>query len=176
MSQIPFSSVTDLPCTCGYLRRSSRDSRFPVRFDSECNEYYFDHTMPSGTTVSMVLYHCPMCGGVASESQRDKLFATVTDDEARRLNALIHDVRTVQDIERLLGAPDDDETMHPPSDFGVIQPKSGEAETGPIRVLDYTRLSTTADVQFAVYSNGEIKWMIAPKYVGAQKIKEAKLE
>jgi len=108
-----------------------------------------------------------MCGGVASESQRDKFFATVSDDEVRRLDSLIHHIQTVQDLERSLGAPDDDKTMRLPSDFGVTQPQKDQPETGPVRVLTYNRLSETADVQFTVYSNNKIEGVIAPKYVGA---------
>ena len=168
MSKPTHASVTELPCSCGYLARSARDSRSPVRFDAESNEYYFDHRLPTGTTLSIVLYHCPMCGGVASESQRDKLFAPVSDDEVRRLDSLIHDIQTVQDIERSLGAPDDDKTIRPPSDFGITQPQKDQPETGSVRVLKYNRLSETADVQFTVYSNSKIESVIAPKYVGAR--------
>jgi hypothetical protein len=140
-----------------------------VRFDAEYNEYYFDHRSPTGTTVSIVLYHCPMCGGVASESKRSESLANVSEQEALRIEALIRDLHTVQDIESSLGVPDADETVRPPAEFGLVQPGTGELETGFVRVITYSRLSETADVQFTVYSNGKIEVVVLPKYVGTRK-------
>jgi hypothetical protein len=153
MTKPTSASVTEIPCSCGYLANSARDPNLPIKFRPEVNEYHFERRLATGTTISTVLYHCPMCGGVASESQRHKLFAVVSDEEHRRLESLIGDLKTVQDIERSLGVPNDDQTIRPPVDFGVIQPRTGKPEPGPIRVLTYTRLSETADVQFTVYSN-----------------------
>src|SRR5580700_10779365 len=42
-------------------------------------------------------YHCPFCGGTASESKRATLFAVVSDAEAKRLNALIGEIKTLDD-------------------------------------------------------------------------------
>lgn len=160
-------SVTDIPCSCGYLGRTAKDSRFPVRFDAQYNEYYFDHSLSSGTTVSIVLYHCPMCGGVASKSRRDESFANLSEQESLRVNALIHNLKTIEDIERSLGAPDMEETFRPPADFGLVQPGTSRPETGSVRLLTYNRLSKTADVQFTVYSNNKIERAIVPKNIGA---------
>lgn len=33
-----FSSVTDLPCKCGYLQRSSDDPDVPIAYDERTNE------------------------------------------------------------------------------------------------------------------------------------------
>lgn len=161
------TSVTEVPCSCGYLARSARNPRFSVRFDTQFNEYYFDHKLPSGATFSMLLYHCPMCGGVASESKRSQSFATLTEEEILRVDTLIHDLQTVQDIDRALGTPDRDETFRALEEFGLVQPETGQPETGSVRTLTYTRLSQTADVQFTVYSNSKIDRAIYPKFVGA---------
>lgn len=160
-------SVTETPCACGYLGRIAGDARYPVRFDAQYNEYYFDHKLPAGATVSMVLYHCPMCGGVASQSRRDESFASLSQEEASRLQALIGDVNSVQEIERSLGAPDLDKTVRPPAELGLTQPRTKAPETKSIRVLTYNRLSKTADVQFIVYSNNKIERAITPKYLGS---------
>jgi hypothetical protein len=166
MGKLNSFSVTRIRCSCGYLARKAEDPSFTIRFDAELNEYSFEHTLPGGSTVSMMIYHCPMCGGVASDSKRDKLFAEVPKKEALRLKAIIDDLKTVQDIESTLGAADEDATYWPPSDFVVLPPRSGMRETKSIRVLNFTRLSDTADVQFSVYSNGEMEWVIAGKYLG----------
>jgi hypothetical protein len=166
MSKPNSFSVTRIRCSCGYLARKATDPNLPIRFDAELNEYSFEYTLPGGSKVSMMIYHSPMCGGVASESKRAELFAAVPKREALRLKAIIDDLNTVQDIENTLGAADEDTTYCPPSDFVEIQPRSGMRETKSIRVLNFTRLSDTADVQFSVYSNGEIERSIAGKYLG----------
>jgi hypothetical protein len=164
MSKPTSASVTEVPCSCGYLAASAHDPNLPVKFDAELNEYCFEHKLSMGTKVVMMFYHCPMCGGVASESQRQKLFAIVSDDEVCRLDSLIGNIEVVSDIERVLNAPDDDEAINLPADVGAIQRQAGELEARPIRVLTYSRLSETADVQFTVYSNGKIEKVIAPKH------------
>lgn len=160
-------SVTRLPCSCGYLAASANDPNLPVKFNASLREYSWEHRLPTGAIVSVALYHCPMCGGIPSESQRHTLFARVPDEEVHRLDSLIHDLETIEDIERTLGAPNEDRTISPPPEFGLVQPRTGIPEAGPVRVLTYSRLSETADVQFTVYSDNTVEGVIAPKYTGA---------
>jgi hypothetical protein len=169
MSASTDKSVTDIPCSCGYLADSIRDPNRLVSFEPELKEYRFEHTSRMGAIVPMILYHCPNCGGVASESRRDMFFAVVTDAELKRLQSLIRALKTVQEIEHLLGAPDRDHTYPPFSPelaHYLVQPQTGDPETGPFRVLTYTRLSETAQVQFTVFSNNEVRGGISPKYIG----------
>jgi hypothetical protein len=163
MKPTPYS-VTDLSCSCGYLARNAQDPNLPVKFDAELNEYSFEITLPGGTMISINIYHCPLCGGVASESKRDELFDVVTEEEVLRLERIINKLATVEDIESSLGPPDSDRTYHMPSDYLPVKLR----EAGPIRQMDFTHLSETADVQFNVYSNNEITRAIVPKYVGAR--------
>lgn len=158
--------VTSIPCSCGYLARSAADPNLPVKFDAELNEYSFEHYLANGTKVSMLIYHCPMCGGVASESRRRNLFANISDEEVLRLEALYGKIETFEDIERNLGTPDKDETYRPAPDVVVTQPRTGKRETGQIRVLTYVRLSETADLQFSIYSDGTVESVLAPKHIG----------
>ncbi len=164
MSSPTPNSVTNVPCLCGYLERSAREPNFPVKFDSECNEYFFEHQLPSGTMLSISLYHCPMCGGVASESKRDELFVRLSDEEALRIDELMQGASTLEDIQRLLGPPDSDEVLHPPADVRIVQPGTSNIEAGALRVLEYNRLSESGDVQFTIYSNGKIVRFISPKH------------
>lgn len=159
------ASVTDLPCQCCYLERKAADARFPVRFDAQEGQYYFDLRLQAGTTLSLVVYHCPMCGGVASKANLEDAFAVVPDDEIVRLDAKIRDFRTAQEVVHSLGVPDRDEIVNLAIDFPLVRPQTGEPEPGPVRVLTYEQLSETADVQFMIYSNGEVERVISPKYI-----------
>jgi len=164
------ASVTELPCQCGYLEQNARDPRFPVRFDEEYNEYYFDLTLSKGTPLCLLIYHCPMCGGVASESKREDVFAIVTEEERFRVNALIRGFKTVEDIVSTFGPPDRDSTFQLPEDLPAAMltiPGTDLQQAGPLRQLTYEQLSGTADVQFTIYSNGKVEGLIFPKYLGA---------
>ena len=145
------TSVTQRSCSCKFLEHALHDERFPVGFDAQVNEYFFEHKMPSGETLSIRLLHCPMCGGVASRSTRDKLFAALSNDEIQRIHAKVGSYKSVADVERELGSPDVDQKGSPDSQI--------------IRILTYKKLSKTADVQFSVYADGRVEGAIAPKHV-----------
>lgn len=161
-----FPSVTRIKCTCGYLKQGARDPFLPIRFDPIFNEYSFEFTTPTGSKGHQVIWHCPRCGGVASQSDRDKFFAVVPAAEFGRLNTLTKKLDTVQKIEKTLGAPDEDRAYKPSTDCDDIQPRSGKPETKKVRVMVYAHSSDSADVHFKAYSNGEIQRSIAPKYLG----------
>jgi hypothetical protein len=163
MSDQTSISVTEVPCSCDYLVASAENPNLPVNYDVELKEFYFEHTLPTGVIIRMVLNHCPMCGGVASSSVRDTLFAAVPEREGERLNSLTRGINGIADIERLLGAWDSDAVVPAPLD--VLLPLRPGEPAGPIRVLTYRNLSDVADVQFTVYPSGKIQTVIAPKFV-----------
>lgn len=152
-------SVTTVPCSCGFLQHALQDQRFPLRFDAQFNEYFFDHRLPDGETLSIRLNHCPVCGGVTSKSKRGQLFADLSDDEMQRIHERLGKYKSAEDITRALGAPDLDE--------------NGDAQSRSIRVLTYKKLSKTADVRFTVYQDGRVEGAIAPKYLGPGQPKRA---
>jgi hypothetical protein len=158
----PFS-VTSIPCHCGYLAENAGQPGSPIKFDADLREYHFEHSSPSGSVAKWIIHHCPMCGGVASQSLRHRLSVAVPEDEVRRLQTLIGSIKTVDDIERVLGKPDMEDSFVPPSEAVMIQPDTKEPEKGPIRVLTYVRLSGTADVQFMTFSNRKVEGTISPK-------------
>jgi hypothetical protein len=161
-------SVTDAPCQCGSLERDARDPGFPVRYDAEWNDYYLDLTLSKGTKLSLIIYHCPMCGGVASETKRDGAFAALTKAERLRVHGLIRGVKTVEHIIRAFGPPDRD-SNELPDDLPVSMrtiPGTDSQQVGPLRQLTYEHLSDTAEVQFTIYSNGKVDRLITPKYIG----------
>src|SRR5262249_15863890 len=96
-------SVTRIPCSCGTLRFCAEDPKFPIRFDPELNEYSFEHSLGRNKKSSMIIYHCPMCGGVASESRRSALHARMSKKEAMRLRATTEGSTSLEDIENALG-------------------------------------------------------------------------
>lgn len=152
-------SVTTVPCSCGFLQHALQDERFPLRFEAQFNEYFFDHKLADGETLSIRLTHCPVCGGVTSKSKRDQFFVELSDDEMQRIHERLGKYKSVEDITRALGAPDMDE--------------NGDARSRSIRVLTYKKLSKTADVRFTVYQDGRIEGAMAPKYLGAKQRKRA---
>lgn len=153
-------SVTKAPCSCGYLASSAREPNLPVKFDSKLNEYSLEIRLPKGTALSIVLYHCPRCGGVASKSKRNQLFLKPSAKEVRRLESMVRNLKTIDDIRRSLGTPDAAETIRLPSDFRL---RGRERKVRAVKVLTYTKLSRTADLQFTVYSHNSIEGVIAPK-------------
>src|SRR5258708_5320737 len=119
--QIP-PTVTDAPCCCGFVFRSAANPDGPIKHDPDLDEYYFEHKTPDGSVGRLIIYHCPMCGGVASRSRRKGKFHKVSEAEIARLQALIQGIVTVADIERVLGKPDDDELFVPPAGIGLLKP------------------------------------------------------
>lgn len=153
------ASVTDARCSCGYLERSARNPRLPFKFDEELSEYSLDLPLGEDRTLSIHIYHCPMCGGVASQSERPKLVVKITDSEVTRLDTLISNLATIDDVQHHLGAPDQDRALPAQQSLGIL-------EVAPIRSITYTRLSETADLHFNVYADGRIDKVIVPKYLG----------
>ncbi len=156
-------AVTDAPCRCGFVFRSAAAPDGPIKHDPELEEYYFEHKIPDGSIARLIIYHCPLCGGVVSRSLRPARFQQVSETEVTRLQKLIRGISTAADIEGVLGKPDTDEAFIPPAGMGLLKPGTDEPEQGPIRAITYMRLSETADVQFLVFSNQEVQSVIIPK-------------
>lgn len=156
-------TVTDIPCRCGFVMRSAEIPDGPIKRDDELDEYYFEHKTPGGGIARLIIYHCPMCGGVTSRSLRRHRFQEVSEAESTRLQSLMRDISTVADIERILGKPDGDEVFTPPPGTRLRKPGTDEPEEGALRALTYQQLSDTADVQFLVFSNQEVQGAIIPK-------------
>src|SRR4051794_30251709 len=97
------TSVTKKPCSCGFLAHAAKSALMPIRFDEELNEYSFENAALHG---SIMIYHCPMCGGIASNSKRAGLFRRVSMKEYRRVDELTKHLKTLADIEATLGKPD----------------------------------------------------------------------
>jgi hypothetical protein len=150
-------SVTQTPCTCGYLERAAQSAIAPIKFDEALNEYTFEDKTSNS---SIAIYHCPWCGGVASASKRDALFASVSPKEAARVGALVRHLDTTQAIESALGKPDKTFTHHrEPQEIAMFQ----RMASSPVHQWSFTRLSRTANIEFSIYPDGKIECVIVPK-------------
>ncbi len=144
------SSVTEELCCCDYLERAAIDPESPIEFDTVTNEYQFKFQGPGGKGKgSLIIYHCPFCGGAAPESLRSALFETVTSSERERLDILCKDIYTLDDAINILGRPDQDDPK------GVIV-QSPEKDGNPpstrsYRTLTYENLSKTVAVHITDY-------------------------
>ena len=157
-----FASVTDAPCKCGFLRRGADDPRLPIVFDKPTGEFHFQWR-PSDAHgyASLVLYHCPFCGGAAPRSKRALLFHVIPLNEEGRLNRLLEGVTTIRRALRKLGKPDYDN----PHGSGTQTPeRPGRGPTTQwFRTLRYTKLSEVADVWITERADGRASWMLQGK-------------
>lgn len=165
-----FASVTEDPCKCGYLERAADDPNSPFVFDPELNEYNFEYPSPcgdggcEGAKASLVIYHCPFCGGAAPASKRELLFAVIPAEEQRRLYSLLEGIKTLEEAIGILGPPDDD------SPHGVTETYPEQKGKPPtvqsFRTLTYRQLSETAEVCITDSPTDRVHVMLWGKYIG----------
>lgn len=159
------ASVTNIPCTCGYLERAADDPANPIVFDERTAEYQFAYQESACEGRSMlVIYHCPFCGGMAPESKRQELFAAIPPAEVERLSTLLSPIETIQQAFDTFGLPQMD-------DFSVMRNlRRDEADNPPTiqrcRELLYTQLSEVAEIRISELPNGSVSWMLSGKYIG----------
>ncbi len=160
-----YASVTGEPCTCKYLQRAAEDPRVPIIFDDRTGEYQYTYQEPRSRGAStLVIYHCPFCGGAAPASKRHLLFRVIPPEEEERLIALLGRIHTIADTLKSLGKPDDDNPT------GTVS-KTDETEDSPpstrfARTLTYKRLSDSADVRIEARPDGTVSCWLQGKYVG----------
>jgi hypothetical protein len=157
------SSVTTVPCECGYLQRAADDSDNPIEFEKDTNEFHFTYAEPSdGNKATLMIYHCPFCGGAAPKSKRDLLFAHVSREERERLATLLKPLKTIEDTLDTLGVPDHD-------GYSVTEDQShGELPPNIVynRLLRYSGLSEVADVCISECFDGTVRWTLQGKFIG----------
>lgn len=164
MTKPDFPSVTEQPCTCGFLEREADNPASPILFDKQLGEYHlvYQNSQTGGT----IIYHCPFCGGAAPPSKREALFTAIPDEEAQRLYQLFDGMRTLQEVIAALGPPDKEEKRG----LTVGQhEEDGQAPTmRSFRTLRYTHLSDSADVVVhAAADEGGLGLILMGKYIGS---------
>jgi hypothetical protein len=159
------ASVTDIPCTCGYLERAADDPANPIVFDERTSEYQFTYQESDCEGRSMLgIYHCPFCGGAAPESQRQRLFAAIPPDEEERLIRILTPIASIQQAIDAFGPPQMD-GFSVARNFRRDDPKSPPTIQRH-RELLYMTLSEVADVRITEVFNGRVSWMLSGKYIG----------
>jgi hypothetical protein len=157
-----FASVTTKPCTCNWPLDVSREPHNSVHFDEATGEYEF--LTQSGGRLN--IYHCPFCGGAMPRSRRGELFAYISEAEVARLDELTRGISSVEEAVRILGRPDTDMAA------GMRERTPARGRRPPRvsthRVLTFSRLSDTADVQL-IDSGPRIRFSYIGKYLGAPK-------
>ncbi len=151
-------SVTAIPCTCGYLARGARDPRSPIVFNGTMNEYHFTWSM-CGRDASMLIRHCPWCGGVASESLRDSLFHELKRESCDEIAERTELCQTLNDVLAVLGKPDEDE---------IASVKHYETHDMPprldkVRRITFHHLFEEMSVACEQQVGGTIAWLFIPK-------------
>ena len=163
MAERPTSaSVTDALCKCGYLRRAADRPRSPIVFDKLTGEYHFRYREGEADGyATLIIYHCPFCGGAAPKSKRALLFHVIPPDEERRLTDLLNGIESIRAAVRKLGKPDYDN----PRGTGVKTPeRPGRAPTTQwFRTLRYEKLSKIADVWITERADGRASWRLQGK-------------
>ena len=169
MGKPTFASVTEELCTCGFLPEQADDPTSPIVYDPQLNEYHFEYPDPCGegecgqAKASLMIYHCPFCGGAAPESKRDLLFAVIPPEEERRLSKLLGGLKTLDQATQALGPPDDDNPQ------GLTETQVEREGTAPTaessRTLRYPGLSETADVYITETRTGGLHFWLQGKYL-----------
>ncbi|MDA1166376.1 MAG: hypothetical protein O3B13_25045 [Planctomycetota bacterium] len=109
MAQPNSQSVTTTVCTCGYLERSANDPDSPFVFDEAVNQYHFTFPFRDRGDAQLMIYHCPWCGGVASDSHRGSLFHDLDPKSCDEIIEKTASCQTLDDVIAILGTPNDDE-------------------------------------------------------------------
>jgi hypothetical protein len=167
-SKRTFASVTTKPCKCRWPQDVSAEPENGVEFDSRTNEYQL-LTRSGGT---LILYHCPFCGGAMPRSRRAELFAYITEAERQRLGALTSGLASVDDAIRVLGKPQHDD----PTGSGERAPAKGRraSRVTSQRMLTFTRLSKTADVDIIDHGPLGVRVSFRGKYLGKRRGRRTK--
>jgi hypothetical protein len=151
-------SVTDVPCTCGYLERATDDPENPIVYDEKTSEYHFT----SGEGY-LIIFHCPRCGGVAPTAQRKLLYAAIPSAEKKRLTQLLAPIETLQKAIDTFGPPQVDDFIQSRNDRRDVPNSPPTFER--TRFIIYKTLSEVADVWIMENLNGPPHWMLHGKEI-----------
>jgi hypothetical protein len=158
MAQPNSQSVTTTPCTCGYLERQANNPDSPFVFDDAVNEYHFIFKFRD-RDVQLMIYHCPWCGGVASDSHRGSLFHDLDSDSCNEICEKTASCKTLDDVIAILGAPDDDEfTSIRHNERGGTPPRVDR-----VRRITFHYLNEKMSVSFQPLVGGSIGLSFIPK-------------
>lgn len=167
MTKRTYASVTEVTCTCDYLENAANDPKCPIIFDEATSEYQF-----TDNRVTLVIYHCPFCGGAAPESKRALLFAQIPENEERRLAGLLNGIETMDGALSKLGQPDFE---------GVSTTRKPEGKNDAPRIqhhreIRYHQLSDVAEVWITERTDGKVFWQLQGKHIGERTTRRSRTE
>ncbi len=151
-------SVTTVPCTCGYLERCANDPNSPFIFDETLNEYHFTFKIHD-RDAELMIYHCPWCGGVASDSHRGSLFHDLKTDSCDEICEKTASCNTLDEVISILGAPDDDGF----TDITHKEKDGRSPRVDRVRRITFHRLYDEMSVSFEQRVGGSIALTFIPK-------------
>ncbi len=144
-------------CTCGCLARWAADPALPIEYDAEFDEYHF-FTPTDRRDHFWFIHYCPGCGHRMPKSKRVRL-PEPSETEAKAIRERTKDVKTVEDVIRVLGEPD--KRFVPPPQDPLEKKIYGLTD---IRlVLVYRSIAETADVHIQEDEHGEVSVFIDGK-------------
>ena len=151
-------SVTTVQCACGHLERGANDPDSPIGFDANVNEHHYAYKF-RGQDSQLMIYHCPWCGGVASESHRASLFHEFDREFCDQITEKTDSLCTLDDIIAELGKPDDDQF----TSIKHNEQPSAAPRIERLRRLTFHKLSPKMSVSFIQQQDGTICPSFTPK-------------
>ncbi len=96
------STLRSMPeCQCDELAEWVGIPGSCIRYDTRLNEYH----LCFGQDATLIFYYCPHCGGRLSESNRDKLFGEISQEEKAALKNRLKGAKTLSEVRLVLGEP-----------------------------------------------------------------------
>jgi hypothetical protein len=133
---------TDAPCDCGWLSETINDSESGIFFDADANRI----CLGNSTGSRYIVHCCPFCGGRFPVDE-PMWVPIVPESERVRMNDLIDNLDSVDQIFSTLGPPDYDITS---SSYGACDIDSKDA----MRNIEYYSLSEWFNVEFYIRADG----------------------
>jgi len=157
-------SVTGRFCRCGWPGFLPSSDEVEVKFDRTWKMCFLRILTRSGEKVSLVIYHCPICGGVLSELQSTRSSFGVPVAELKRLGGLLAGVGTIEAAVDRFGTPDFQSFAENKS----VEPKVGDSGRiqARLRKIVYSGLSSWVDVALIETVDRGVHIAFLPKKTG----------
>ena len=152
-------------CNCKTLQNYVNS---PIQYDPKLNEYSICYDDDRGAHCKIRMYFCFFCGGRLPKSNRDKLFTKPSVIEKFKAGLLVRNVKTEEDIIRILGEPDQKMSFVEPSFSELPEDEISKKilPDGLKAQYNYTSGWKTLDIVFSIYKNGKISISFFGKYIG----------
>jgi hypothetical protein len=128
------------------------------------NEYHY-HYQFHGRDAQLMIYHCPWCGGVASNSHRASLFHELKSASCEDICKKTATCATLEDVIAILGEPDEDE----PTIIKHFEKTDSSPRVDRVRQITYNRLYDEMSVLFEQRIGETIGRAFIPKPLEAAK-------